>query len=294
VNTEAFDGTQAALDKLDSSALVAVLAQDHANAVAAVVAQQSLLGKAVDAAAARLRDDGRLVYCGAGTSGRLGLLDSVELLPTFSWPSERSVALLAGGDQAVYVAVEGAEDSETLARQDIERVGVRSSDVVIALAASGTTPYAIAAVREANARGALTIAFANNADTPLTSIAQIGITLNTGAEMLSGSTRLKAGTSQKIALNTFSTALMVRLHKTYGNLMVDVRATNQKLVQRAMRLTQHIANCSEMEARSALVACDYRVKTAVVMIVRDCDAYEADHQLRKLDGNLRACLDGAM
>jgi N-acetylmuramic acid 6-phosphate etherase len=186
--------------------------------------------------------------------------------------------------------VEGAEDSEALADNDLQNTNVQAHDVVIALAASGSTPYAIAAVKGAKARGALTIAFANNPDAPLTQIADFGMTLDTGPEVLSGSTRLKAGTAQKIALNTLSTALMVRLGKVYGNLMVDVRATNRKLVARAMRLTMQITRCGELEARTALVACDYRVKTAAVMILRDVDAYEADSMLAKHEGNLRSCL----
>ncbi len=288
--TEATNDAFADLDLLSTAALTRALSEDHAVAVAAVAAVAHEIAAAVDAAAARIGRHGRLVYLGAGTSGRLGLLDSVELSPTFSWPSARSVALMAGGDSAVYVAVEGAEDSEALALADVARVDIKNDDVVIALAASGTTPYAIAAVNAAKARGALTITFANNPNAPLTAAADFGITLDTGAEIISGSTRLKAGTSQKVALNTFSTALMVRLGKVYGNLMVDVRATNNKLVARAMRLTMQIAKCGDMEARAALVACDYRVKTAVVMILCDLDAHGADAALAQCEGNLRTCL----
>jgi len=193
--------------------------------------------RAVDAALPRLQRTGRLIYVGAGTSGRLGLLDSVELAPTFSWPPHRACAVVAGGAQAVLQAAEGAEDDHAQGAAQLRALDPTGDDVVLLISASGSTPFVRGALEAARATGCLTIGMVNNLGTPIAAASEIAIVLDTGAEVVSGSTRLKAGTAQKIALNTFSSALMVRLHKVYGNLMVDLRATNTKLQQRALRLT---------------------------------------------------------
>jgi N-acetylmuramic acid 6-phosphate etherase len=278
------------LDEYPTSQLVGALVDDQINAVEAAQRAAHDIARAVDAATPLIERGGRLVYVGAGTSGRLGLLDSVELYPTFSWPPSRAVALLAGGEEAVYVAVEGAEDSGEQGARDIASIHVSSSDVVLLIAASGTTPYALGALAAARERGALTIAFANNADAPLTNDAEIGITLDTGPEVISGSTRLKAGTAQKIALNTFSSALMVRLNKVYGNLMVDVKPTNAKLIRRTVRLTMLATGCDEATAEAALKQCEHHVKTAVVAIKLTCSIEGAKERLRKANGSVRAAL----
>jgi N-acetylmuramic acid 6-phosphate etherase len=263
LKTETPAQDHALLDQYPTAELVNVLVDDQMNAVNAVRAAAPRIAAAVAAALPRVEAGGRLIYVGAGTSGRLGVLDSVELYPTFSWPHERAVALLAGGQQAMFVAVEGAEDDIDQGAADLHGVNVTKDDVVLLVAASGGTPYVLGALRAARAIGALTIGFANNVDAPVANEAEIGVTLDTGSEVISGSTRLKAGTSQKIALNTFSSALMVRLNKVYGNLMVDLKATNAKLVLRAIRLTAFATGADEAAARAVLEQCDFHVKTAI-------------------------------
>ena len=278
------------LDRYDTLALVDAFVADQALAAAAVRAAGPQIAEAVDAAVPRLRAGGRLVYVGAGTSGRLGVLDSVELHPTFSWPRERSPALLAGGEGAMFVAVEGAEDNRAQGGADLQALQPTRDDVVLLLAASGTTPYALGAAAAARAAGALTVGIVNNAGAPLAAACEIAVLLDTGPEVVSGSTRLKAGTAQKIALNTFSSSVMVRLHKVYGNLMVDLRATNAKLVQRALRLTVRATGATEAEAQAALAACGARVKVAIVMLKTGVDAAQAESRLAAADGSVHAAL----
>lgn len=278
------------LDRYDTPALVDAFVADQALAAAAVRAAGPQIAAAVDAAVPRLRGGGRLVYVGAGTSGRLGVLDSVELHPTFSWPRERSPALLAGGEGAMFVAVEGAEDNRDQGVSDLQALRPTPHDVVLLLAASGTTPYALGAAAAARAAGALTVGIVNNAGAPLAAACEIAVLLDTGPEVVSGSTRLKAGTAQKIALNTFSSSVMVRLHKVYGNLMVDLRATNAKLVQRALRLTVRATGATEAEAQAALAACGARVKVAIVMLKAGVDAAQAEARLAAADGSVHAAL----
>ena len=278
------------LDRYDTLALVDAFVADQALAAAAVRAAGPQIAAAVDAAVPRLRAGGRLVYVGAGTSGRLGVLDSVELHPTFSWPRERSPALLAGGEGAMFVAVEGAEDNRAQGGADLQALQPTRDDVVLLLAASGTTPYALGAAAAARAAGALTVGIVNNAGAPLAAACEIAVLLDTGPEVVSGSTRLKAGTAQKIALNTFSSSVMVRLHKVYGNLMVDLRATNAKLVQRALRLTVRATGATEAEAQAALAACGARVKVAIVMLKTGVDAAQAESRLAAADGSVHAAL----
>ena len=278
------------LDQYPPDALVNAFIDDQVNAVAAVRAAGSDIARAVEAALPRIEAGGRIIYAGAGTSGRLGLLDSVELYPTFSWPHDRAIAVLAGGAEALYKAVEGAEDSRELGAKDIAALNVVTNDVVLVLAASGTTPYALGAIDEARRRGALTIGIANNPGAPVTAAAEIGITLDTGSEVISGSTRLKAGTAQKITLNTFSSALMVKLNKVYGNLMVDVKPTNKKLLARTVRLTVLATGCDEALATQTLEACGYHVKTAVVAIKKGVSVTEAAGLLAANSGSIRRAL----
>lgn len=267
------------------------LVDDQLHAVQAAQKAVPQIASAAELAAERMLQGGRLIYVGAGTSGRLGQLDASELPPTFSWPRERALACIAGGQEALWRAVEGAEDDLEAGKRDLLALHPTRHDVVIAIAASGTTPYPLGAVAAAKEVGALTIGLANNPETPLVKHSQIGIVLETGPEVISGSTRLKAGTAQKIALNAFSSTLMVRLGKVYGNLMVDMQATNAKLVARAMRLTVAATGASENEAKTALEACDYRVKTAIVMIKKNLDAQVAQALLNRVDGNVRRALE---
>ncbi len=292
LKTEAPSDDHTTLDQYPIVKLVGAFIDDQLNAVHAVRAAAAQLAAAVEAAVPRIEAGGRLIYVGAGTSGRLGLLDSVELYPTFSWPKDRAIALLAGGARAVYEAIEGAEDSEPQGAADLHAVSPAptKNDVLIALAASGGTPYAMGALRAGRAIGMLTIGMANNTNTPITREADIGVTLDTGSEIISGSTRLKAGTSQKIALNTFSSALMVRLNKVYGNLMVDVKPTNAKLVRRAVRLTVLATQCDEALAQSTLEASEYHVKTAIVAIRSKSDVTQAIAMLNAAKGSVRMAL----
>ena len=278
------------LDLYDTPQLLAALVASQQQAVDAVMSVREGLAQAVDAALPRIRAGGRLLYAGAGTSGRLGLLDSVELHPTFSWPHERAQALIAGGPGALLRSVEGAEDDAAQGAADMITLAPGPCDVVLLLAASGTTPWALGALRAAREAGAMTIGLANNPGSPLAAQAEIGLTLDTGPELVSGSTRLKAGTAQKIALNAFSTALMVRLHKVHGNLMVDLRPTNAKLRRRAVRLAALASGASEDAAQQVLLQAHWRVKTAIVALRRGVDVSEAQRLLDAVHGSVRAAL----
>lgn len=290
LNTETPAAVHAQLDQYPTNELVNALVDDQFAAVDAVRAASPRIAAAVTAALSRIEAGGRILYVGAGTSGRLGVLDSVELYPTFSWPKERAVALLAGGHGAMFVAVEGAEDDLEQGALDLQGVHVAANDVVLLLAASGGTPYVLGALRAARAAGALTVGFANNPAAPVVLEAEIGIMLDTGAEVISGSTRLKAGTSQKIALNTFSSALMVRLNKVHGNLMVDLKATNAKLVLRAVSLTQFATGADEATARAVLEQCDFHVKVAIVALMKQTSVDAARALLDAAHGSVRDAL----
>jgi N-acetylmuramic acid 6-phosphate etherase len=293
LKTEQPHAGHAQLDRYDTPALIAAFVADQAQAAQAVQAAAPQLAQAVDAAVPRLRAGGRIVYVGAGTSGRLGVLDSVELHPTFSWPRERARALLAGGEGAMFVAVEGAEDDAAQGAADLRALAPGVNDVVLVLAASGATPYGLGAAQAARAAGALTVGIVNNPGAPLAAACEIGVVLDTGPEVISGSTRLKAGTAQKIALNTFSSSVMVRLHKVYGNLMVDLRATNAKLVRRALRLTMRATGADEAAAQAALAACGASVKVAIVMLRAGVDAAQALRLLQAAEGSVHAALEHA-
>jgi len=291
LNTETPNVLHTELDTYATAELAAALIDDQFIAVQAVRAAALQIAAAIDAALPRIEAGGRLVYVGAGTSGRLGVLDGVELLPTFSWPNERAISLIAGGKQAMFVAVEGAEDDTEQGAIDIRELHLNKDDVVLLIAASGATPYVLGALQAARASGALTVGFANNPDAPVTRCADVGITLNTGSEIISGSTRLKAGTSQKIALNTFSSALMVKLHKVYGNLMVDVKPTNIKLLRRTVSLTMHATGKDEQTCRKVLEECDFHVKTAIVALQNNISVVTAEKLLTLYQGDVRKALE---
>lgn len=290
--TESINPLYHDLDVLETPDLVQAFAEDQINAIEAVRKAAPQIARAVEQAVERLKAGGRLIYVGAGTSGRLGLLDSVELFPTFSWPSSRAIASLAGGKGALWHAVEGAEDDYQAGRRDVLALSPVANDVVIGIAASGTTPYPLGGFAAAREAGALSIGIANNPDTPVLQQCELPILLDTGPEVITGSTRLKAGTSQKIALNTFSSSVMVKLGKVYGNLMVDLQATNAKLVKRAIRLTCTATGASEEQARTALEQCRFHVKTAIVMIKKGLSAEAAQALLDSVEGNVRRALEG--
>jgi N-acetylmuramic acid 6-phosphate etherase len=277
------------LDVWPTGDQVAALHESQLAAVAAVGPALSAISRAVDAAAARLRLGGRLIYVGAGTSARIGVQDGAELLPTFNWPSERVAFAIAGGEAALLRAVENAEDSGEAGVRRIAELEVREEDVVLGVAASGATPYTVSAVQAARARGALTISIANNADTPLLSSCDHAILLDTGPEPIAGSTRLKAGTSQKVALNLISTAVMLRLGRVYRGMMVDMLPTNRKLRQRSAEMVVRIAGCTADIAADALERGSGDVKLAV-LIAKGASVDAAGQLLDRHEGNLRAAL----
>ena len=287
--TEEINPRTAGLDELPVPQLVRVLADEQRAAVDAVVANSDALAKAVDEISERLRAGGRLHYVGAGTSGRLGFLDASEMPPTFGTDPQLVCAHIAGGIGALTRAVEGAEDDMDAGEREI-RDHIRAGDAVVGISASGGAPYVIGALRAARALGAWTLGVANSPGAPIVNEADLGIVLQTGPEPLTGSTRLKAGTSQKILLNTLSTAVMVRIGKVYDNLMVDVVATNNKLRNRALRLVMKLTGVDEQQARELLQAAQGSVKLAVVMAHKRVDAQQARALLQERRGSLRATL----
>lgn len=290
LHTEQDHPLHADLDLYPTQALVSAFIDDQLNAVRAVQAAAPVLAAAVDAATSRLAQGGRLIYVGAGTSGRLGMLDAAELPPTFSWPPERALAMMAGGADAARSAIEGAEDNAEAGQAALHAAQVTGHDVVLLIAASGRTPYALGALRAAQAVGALTVAIVNNPGSVLAEQAHHAVVLDTGPEVITGSTRLKAGTAQKIALNTFSSALMVRQHKVYRSLMVDMRPTNHKLHQRAIHMTARAASVSDDVAQAMLQRADHQVKVAIVALQRDIGPAAARAALDAVGGNTRLAL----
>jgi N-acetylmuramic acid 6-phosphate etherase len=278
------------LDRRPIDELVRTLVEGQGAAQSAVMAAIPAIAVAADAIAARLMRGGRLFYVGAGTSGRLAILDASECPPTFNTPPELVVALIAGGPAAVQEAVEGAEDDVEAGAAELRAMDLRSNDAVVGITASGRTPYVIGALRCAREVGSCTVGIANNAHSPLADVADTAIELLTGPEVIAGSTRLCAGTAQKIALSTLSTAVMVRLGKTYGPYMVDVRATNAKLRRRALRMVQQITGADGAASTEALAAAGGRVKPAVVMLLAGCDVEEAERRLDAAGGRVRGAL----
>jgi N-acetylmuramic acid 6-phosphate etherase len=286
--TEAADDATSALDRLSTLDLVATLVESQRGAVVAVESARDAIARAVDEIAKRLRSGGHLHYIGAGTSGRLGTLDAAEMPPTFGTDPMLVQAHIAGGPNALVRAVEGAEDDEQAGREVAETIGAH--DAAVGISASGGASFVVAAIVAARARGAYTIAIVDSMPSALGDAAEQTILLPTGAEPLAGSTRLRAGTAQKIALNTISTAVMVRLGKVYGNLMVDLVATNKKLRERARRLVMHVAGVDEAEAERLLEASGGSVKCAIVMARRNVSAEEARALLEQHGGVLRKVL----
>lgn len=248
------------------------------------------IAQAVDLAAKALRDGGRLIYLGAGTSGRLGVLDASECPPTFGVPHGRVIGLIAGGPGALLKAVEGAEDDASLGERDLRDLQLTATDMVVGLAASGRTPYVIGALRFARQLGCPTAAISCNPDSPIAREALVAISPVVGPEALTGSTRMKSGTAQKLVLNMLSTGAMVKLGKVYQNLMVDVKATNVKLVDRACRIVVEATGASRAEAEKALSQTEFEVKPAILMILKGVSAEQACSDLRQHHGYLRAAL----
>ena len=290
LTTEAFRPELAEIDRLDTEEIARIMNGEDSTVPAAVADKLPQIAAAIDATAERMARGGRLIYAGAGTAGRLGVLDASECPPTFNTDPSEVVGLIAGGPTAMVKAVEGAEDSKELAAEDLDALGLTADDTVVGISASGRTPYAIGAVEHARSRGALTIGLSCNADSALAAAAEHGLEVVVGPELLTGSTRLKAGTAQKLVLNMLSTITMIRLGKTYGNLMVDVRASNEKLRARSRRIVALATGADDEEVERALAATDGEVKNAILTILADVDGPTAARLLAETGGHLRAAL----
>ncbi|HEX3051629.1 MAG TPA: N-acetylmuramic acid 6-phosphate etherase [Aggregatilineaceae bacterium] len=285
--TETPNPRTANIDRLSSLEMLQVINDEDASVAVAVQRALPSIARAVDAITACLRRGGHLIYVGAGTSGRLGVLDAVECVPTFSTDPLMVQGIVAGGHAALTQPVEGAEDDYDAGYAKMGEIGVSRHDVVIGIAASGQTPYVIGALQAAKAYGAVTAAVTCNEPAPMLDIVQFPIAAVVGPEIIAGSTRLKAGTAQKMILNMLSTASMIQLGKVYGNLMVDVKVTNQKLAKRAQGIVMKVAHTSEEEAIRLLQQTQNEVKPAIVMALRHVSAEEARSQLIAADGILR-------
>lgn len=278
------------LDTLPTSALVDTLHAENYAVADAVAATLPIVAQVVDILAERMARDGRLFYVGAGTSGRLGVLDASECPPTFGVSREMVQGIIAGGETALTTSIEGAEDSPEVGAADLRERNVTANDVIVGIAASGRTPYVIGALDAARQVGAIAVALVNVSQAQMRNHADLTIAAVTGPEALTGSTRLKAGTAQKMVLNLLTTAAMVRLGKVYGNLMVDVRATNVKLRDRAIRIVQAATTADRDQAQIALNVCEWHCKTAIVMLECNLSAPEATRRLQEANGWVRAAL----
>ncbi|NUS77895.1 MAG: N-acetylmuramic acid 6-phosphate etherase [Streptomyces sp.] len=293
LTTEAFRPELADIDQLPTLDIARLMNGEDTTVPAAVAERLPEIAAAIDAVAARMAQGGRLVYAGAGTAGRLGVLDASECPPTFNTDPAQVVGLIAGGREAMVTSVEGAEDSRELARADLDALKLTPLDTVVGVSASGRTPYAIGAVEHARAQGALTIGLSCNAHSALAAAAEHGIEVVVGPELVTGSTRLKAGTAQKLVLNMLSTITMIRLGKTYGNLMVDVRASNEKLRARSRRIVALATGAADEEIERALAETDGEVKNAILVLLSGVDGPAATRLLEESGGHLRAALAAA-
>jgi N-acetylmuramic acid 6-phosphate etherase len=289
IKTESRNPKTLNLDTMSTMELLRIMNEEDQNVVATIKEAFPQIEKSIRFIIDALMENGRLIYMGAGTSGRLGILDAVECVPTFSTTNE-VIGIIAGGESAFVKAVEGAEDSEELAASDLDKINVGENDVVVAIAASGRTPYAIGALRHAKKRKAKCISISCNKDSQLSNYADVAIEVDAGPEILTGSTRLKAGTCQKIILNMISTATMVGIGKVYGNLMVDMKATNLKLVERAKRIVMESTGCDMETASKTLEATEFSIKEAIVMILTGVTKEEAEKRITENKGFIRKCI----
>lgn len=280
-----------AIDRASSLEIVRIITDQDRLVADAVAAEEKSIAQAIDAIAERLRHGGRLFYAGAGTSGRIAMLDASELPPTYGTPPDLVQVIMAGGEKAFFSAVEGAEDSEENAAREVA-ARVSAEDALVGIAASGSTPFTVTAVRRANMQGALTVGVTSVRDSLLARECDIPIVTETGPEVILGSTRMKAGTAQKLVLNTLSTGVMIRLGKVYSNLMVEMPPTNRKLRSRAALMVELAAECDRHTAENALSRADGEIKTAVLMIRRTLGAASARELLSRHHGNLREALEG--
>ncbi|CAM4417718.1 N-acetylmuramic acid 6-phosphate etherase [Paenibacillus phoenicis] len=282
LTTEARNERTMRLDEMEVTELLTVMNEEDAKVAGAVKKEIPKIAQAVTAITESLKKGGRLIYMGAGTSGRIGLLDAVECPPTFGTSPDQVVGLIAGGSNAFIKAVEGAEDRAELGRTDLQNLGLTAKDAVVGIAASGRTPYVIGGLEYAKQVGAKTISISCNKNAVISTISDIAIEIENGPEVLTGSTRLKAGTSQKLVCNMLSTASMIGLGKVYGNLMVDVQPTNEKLADRAKRIVMEATGCDASTAENTLRLAEGKPKPAILMILTGC-SYEV--ALEKLEEN---------
>lgn len=286
ISTEQVNPLSSGIDQMSTLEMLTVINEEDQKVALAVQEILPTIAKAVDAISERYRQGGRLIYLGSGTSGRMGVLDASECPPTYGTDPSEIFAIMAGGKDAVFVAVEGAEDQGELAIEDLAEVQLSSLDSLVGIAASGRTPYVLEGISYAKSKGALTIGLTSVAGSPLALAADIALTPQTGAEVVTGSTRMKSGTAQKLILNMLSTSLMIKQGKVYGNLMVDLKATNEKLYARAHRMLQNITGCSDEEAKELLEAAHMHVKLAIVMYWHKLSATEAMQALEEVEGQL--------
>lgn len=290
LTTEARNEATKKIDQVSTLEMVTLINQEDQKVAQAIEKVLPQIAAAIDAAAERFKKGGRLIYCGAGTSGRLGALDAIELTPTYSVSPERAFGILAGGEKAMYQAIEGAEDSKELSIEDLTQHQLTARDVVIAIAASGRTPYAVSAIEYGKKVGALTISVTCNNQSPMNQLAGIGIAPIVGPEVITGSTRMKAGSAQKMVLNMFSTGIMVKVGNIYQNLMVNVQPTNEKLIQRATNIIKEAAEIEESQAKEYLEAAQLEVAPAIVMAKAHVDFQKAKQLLAEHDGRISEVL----
>lgn len=279
------------LDSMSPLEIITIMNDEDERAVLAVKEVLPQIATAIQWTTQSLRDGGRLIYMGAGTSGRLGVLDAVECRPTFGMSPDVIIGIMAGGEKAFIKAVEGAEDSKTLGQEDLEKLNLKKNDIVIGIAASGRTPYVIHAIRYARKVGAKTVIIACNRNSEMSKEADLSIEPATGPEVLTGSTRLKAGSAQKMVLNMISTASMVGIGKVYQNLMVDVMQSNEKLVTRAQNIVIAATGCDKETAKRKIATADGSVKLAITMILMDCSLEQAKEHLKRSHGHIRQALE---
>ena len=286
IATEQCNPNTVNIDTLSTLEMVKLINREDQKVAEAVGLVADRIAQAVDVIAERLAKGGRLIYCGAGTSGRLGILDAVECPPTYSTEPEMVQGLIAGGYPAIFKAVEGAEDSKELGVQDMQGICFGAGDVLVGIAASGRTPYVLGCMEYARKLGAVTISVTCCPGSELDSFADIGIAPAPGPEVVTGSTRMKSGTAQKMVLNMLSTGAMIKLGKVYGNLMVDVKPSNEKLIRRCVTIVCSATGCTEAVAVAALEACEYRPKTAIVMVLCGVAPEEAQEMLKNAGGRI--------
>ena len=290
LETERRNAYSRRIDRVSTLEMMQIINGEDQKVAAAVGQILPQIAAAVDLIAERLRRGGRLFYLGSGTSGRLGILDAVECPPTYSTDPELIQGLIAGGYEAIFKAKEGAEDSDKLGREDLEARHLTSQDVVVGLTASGRTPYVVGALQYAASQGAATISVCCSTNAPVASLTQINLCVLPGPEVVTGSTRMKAGTAQKLILNMLSTGAMIKLGKVYGNLMVDVKASNMKLQERACRIVMEVTGCNRAAAQAALAKTQGRAKEAIVVVVLGVTEAEAAARLKAAGGYLARAL----